>query len=258
MRLAPTLYAGTLVAFLYGYFMHETSTSANSTFYEPCQRYWWENIFFINNFSGMAGWQDCYDSVWTISVEYQLYILTIPVVFFYCWKDEYGWLAAMVWTVSTVIIRIAVTAWCDDTGEPFGAYVYLPSWTRAPEYGVGMMSFMCYEHYYGSVKKREAIKPIGQLAPRDLVTRCVFQLFVFGSLAFGLFYIVDNSYQDWWVFSYQQYEAFSYLLWGVTIFAVAQLTFENIVWPIKWVLSWYGFYPIAQLAYTAGTFLMMV
>ena len=256
MRLAPTLYSGTLVAYLYGNAMKDISSSADATFYESCREYWWENIFFINNFSGLAGWQDCYDSVWTISVEYQLYILTIPVVYCFCWKEIYGWFAAVIWTVVTVIIRVAVTDWCDATGAAYGAYVYLPSWTRAPEYGVGMLSFMLYDHYYGNPKKRAAIKPIGDLNGSELVLRVMFHALIFGSLIFGLYYVAAGD--EWWTLSYQQYESFSYLLWGLTLFAVAHITFENIIWPVKWILSWYGWYPVAQLAYTGGVLNMVI
>jgi peptidoglycan/LPS O-acetylase OafA/YrhL len=257
MRLAPTLYAGTLIAFLYGYFMKDVSTSASETFYVPCQRDWWENIFFINNFSGIAGWQDCYDSVWTISVEYQLYILTIPVVYFYCWKEHYGWWAAALWTALTFFIRVAISAWCDDTGASFGAWVYLPSWTRAPEYGVGIISFMLYDYFYCNSKRRAEIKPLLQLPTHEeRAWRVAFHIFNFGVLAWGLYYLVSDD--SWWVFSYTQYEAFSYFLWAGTLFVVAQIVFDNAFWPIRWVLSWYVWYPIAQLAYTAGKLLHLL
>lgn len=250
MRIAPSLYAGTLIAFLYGYFMKDVSSSANSTFYTPCVEYWWVNIIFINNLSGLTGLGDCYDSVWTISVEFQLYILTIPVVYFYCWEAEYGWYAALTWTVITSIVRVIVTAYCDASGQPYGALVYLPSWTRAPEYGVGMLAFMVYDHYYSSRDKREAILPFGQLSTTQVLARLAFHTVTFGFLGTGLWYI--STTDAWWSASYNQYQSFSYSLWGMALFGVAQISIENVFWPIKWVLSWYVWYPIAQLAYTGG------
>lgn len=46
----------------------------------------------------MMGMDNCYDSVWTISVEMQLYLLTIPVAYFYILDPQYGFFAALIWT----------------------------------------------------------------------------------------------------------------------------------------------------------------
>ena len=41
----------------------------------------------------------------------QLYILTIPLIYFYCWEKEYGWYAAIIWTLGSFILRTVLTYW---------------------------------------------------------------------------------------------------------------------------------------------------
>jgi peptidoglycan/LPS O-acetylase OafA/YrhL len=264
MRLGPVLMAGTVVAVLYGYNIHAYSAISYKSFYSSCSKYWWENALFINNISGIAGWGDCYDSVWTISVEYQLYILTIPIVFFHDWKKEYGWTAVAIWTSLTFAIRILMTYFCDTNSNlSYTSYVYLTPWCRAPEYGVGMAMFMLYEHYYETPKKKAQIIPFKDLNSRQVLNRILFYGGVFGIFAFGLFYLLVENYEDWWSYSYAQYESFSYFIWGSTLLAVVFLSIDSIngiwlLWPLRWFLSWYVWYPIAQVAYTAGVLNMVI
>ena len=257
MRLGPVLMSGTAVAVLYGYLIHAYSAVSYKQFYSACSNYWWENAVFLNNISSMAGWGDCYDSVWTISVEYQLYILTIPVVYFHDWKQEYGWYAVAVWTTLTFGLRVLMSYYCDTKDLSFTAYVYLTAWCRAPEYGVGMAMFMIYEYYYETPKKKAQIIPFHDLNSRQVLARLLFYGSIFGMFGFGFFYLLMEDYEDWWAYSYAQYESFSYFIWASTLLAVVFLSIDSVngiwfFWPLRWFLSWYVWYPIAQVAYTAG------
>jgi hypothetical protein len=104
VRLAPTLYTATLLALLYGYV--STLPYARAAFYDTCADYWWLNFLFIENFFSMGHFADCYDSVWTISVEMQLYVLTLPVVYFFVWEKMYGYVAALCFAGGSFIIKV--------------------------------------------------------------------------------------------------------------------------------------------------------
>ena len=43
----------------------------------------------------------------------QLYVLTLPVIYYYVWEKEYGYIAAAVFTAISLIIRIALAAWIE-------------------------------------------------------------------------------------------------------------------------------------------------
>ena len=52
----------------------------------------------------------------------QLYILTLPVIYYYVWEKEYGYIAAAVFTAISLIIRMALAAWiaANDYGKKQG------------------------------------------------------------------------------------------------------------------------------------------
>jgi peptidoglycan/LPS O-acetylase OafA/YrhL len=68
-RLAPSIFVSTIIVMVYSYYGDQT---AYTHFFEPCKTLWWENIVFVNNLNSLLGVSNCYDSVWTISVEMQL------------------------------------------------------------------------------------------------------------------------------------------------------------------------------------------
>ena len=161
VRLAPTLYTATALAMLYGYF--STLTYSRVAFYENCQNYWWLNVVFLENFFSLGHWNDCYDSVWTISVEMQLYVLTLPVVYFFVWDKVYGYIAAFCFFLASFLTRVALAQWITDKGLSMGTYnqyIYLASWSRAAEYGIGMMLFMTWDRYIYQKQKTAGTKKV--------------------------------------------------------------------------------------------------
>jgi len=249
MRLAPTLILATFVAMAYGC-LNTGNEAAYSTFCEPCLTGWWENFIFMNNYNGFFGYEDCYDSVWTISVEMQLYVLTIPVVYCYVWEKEYGYLAAFFWTLTSLLLRVGMSEYCDETGAPFGVYVYLPAYTRAAEYGVGMGLYFLWDYYLADKKRRAelALQPSSNL---DINLKIVFWFTVVAIAAFAFYYLsVDED--AWWSGSDNQYYSFSYFLWGAGLSSVIYISVDGTFWPLTWFLSWYVWFPIASLAYSAG------
>lgn len=255
MRLAPTLILATLVAMAYGC-LDSSNVAAYSTFCSPCLSGWWQNFVFLNNYNGFMGFDDCYDSVWTISVEMQLYVLTIPVVYFFVWEKEYGYIAAFFWTLTSLLLRVGISEYCDETGAAYGVYVYLPAYTRAAEYGVGMGLYFLWDFYLADKKKRAemAVEPLTNF---DINLKIIFWFTLVAIAAFAFYYLsVDEDV--WWSGSDNQYYSFSYFLWGAGLAAVIYISIDGTFWPLRWVLSWYVWYPIASLAYSAGVLNIVV
>ena len=98
MRLAPSIAMSTIIVTTVGY-CYGPSAYLYTLFYEPCSTLWWENVFFLNNFKGIMGVGSCYDSVWTISVEMQLYFVSLIPLYFYAWDRTYGYIAIGTFTI---------------------------------------------------------------------------------------------------------------------------------------------------------------
>ncbi len=99
MRLAPSIAMATIIVTTVGY-CYGPSSYLYSLFYTTCKQWWWENILFLNNFKGIMGIGSCYDSVWTISVEMQLYFVSLIPLYFYAWDRVYGYIAIGIFTVT--------------------------------------------------------------------------------------------------------------------------------------------------------------
>jgi hypothetical protein len=246
-RLAPSIAVSTIIILIYGYVAGRNDPIVSRIFWSPCKSYWWQNFVFLNNFSGMMGLGNCYDSVWTISVEMQLYVLTVPVVYFYIWDKQYGWIAALIWTGISFTIRTVLVAYIDAGAEnlSFINDVYTPSWTRADAYGkstriyirylslltfpclyilgagCGMILYFLYDYHLGDKKRRQEswIKP--QTDQQYLVS-VMFWMGLLGLVIFSLFYLFAGN--SWWHSTTYQLSSFSYLLWAAGLGAVTVRT----------------------------------
>ena len=263
VRLAPTLYTATALAMLYGYY--STLPYSQVAFYENCQNYWWLNVVFLENFFSLGHWNDCYDSVWTISVEMQLYVLTLPVVYFFVWDKMYGYIAALSFFLSSFVIRVALAQWITDKGLNMGTYnqfIYLASWSRAAEYGIGIMLFMTWDRYIYEKEKSANAKgkntntdvealPSASTTGRAISTgaterngndnsseeetsiplttwEITAKVLFFGAAGAAIvfaFFFLSMRYEDWWFYSVYQYYAFTYTIWAMGLVAVIYLRY---------------------------------
>lgn len=295
VRLAPTLYVSTCLAILYGYY--STSAYSRVAFYDNCVDYWWLNFVFMENFFGLGKWKDCYDSVWTISVEMQLYVLTLPVVYFFVWEKHYGYIAALCFFSISFVIKMSLAQWVTDGGggspSAIGNYnqlIYLAPWSRAAEYGIGIMLFMVWDRYVYEKEKKEkalAAKRIAAMAGGDLeslrvaaaaggaaggnavdgtpaadadnplVLKVMFFAAAIGFIVFAFFFL-SVQYASWWNYSVYHYYAFTYTIWALGLVSVIYLALDPPFWPFAQLLGMNIWYPIASLAYTGGVLNIMV
>ena len=182
--------------------------------------------------------------------------------------------------------------------ETYAAYVYLPPWSRAAEYGVGMMLFMIVDFHLLSKKKNTtpttttSTVPVGTVvdtggaasatggvlppatstpspapppAPKstkDMMVIVGFWVFIVFAIVFALFFLCSSS--GTWFYGggnnsgIFMYYAMSYFIWGVGLAAIIYVSLDPPFWPISQFLSLSIWYPIAQLAYSGGVLNIMI
>ncbi|CAJ0594648.1 unnamed protein product [Cylicocyclus nassatus] len=63
----------------------QSATGMQTTLYKPCEKYWWRNILYINNFFDLT--QNCYIITWYLACDMQLYVIApiFLIVFYISW-----------------------------------------------------------------------------------------------------------------------------------------------------------------------------
>ncbi|KAF1752096.1 hypothetical protein GCK72_018650 [Caenorhabditis remanei] len=111
---------------------------------EICERSWWKNALFINNF---AGDNNCYRITWLLAVDTQLFLVA-PIVIITLFFSMTGGVILIVggclFSVSVEYLLFGIYELpADFTGnghhELFRSVVYEMPWTRAPSFLLGML-----------------------------------------------------------------------------------------------------------------------
>ena len=288
MRLAPSLWAAVIVAVVYGYLSPEGSI-ARYTFWTLCEENWWTNIIFVSNFTIMGNFggqtEDCYQSNWSISVEYQLYFLSLIPMYFYLWKREYGHIACIIWILSSAAIRSGISYYVSSNpGLSYDGWVYEPSFCRADAYGLGMGTYFLWDSRLKNREKEEAAKKAKEDQDDNKEEKTMMQEFqnrivnwytgmtyskIFWETFFWIFmiFLIIGGFDylwivgtaDWWPFDDIYYNSWGFFIWAAALSAVMYIALDAnwVVYPLTWMLKWYIWYPIASLAYTGGLFQLM-
>jgi len=288
MRLAPSLWAAVIVAVVYGYLSPEGSI-ARYTFWTLCEENWWTNVIFVSNFTIMGNFggqtEDCYQSNWSISVEYQLYFLSLIPMYFYLWKREYGHIACIIWILSSAAIRSGISYYVSSNpGLSYDGWVYEPSFCRADAYGLGMGTYFLWDSRLKNREKEEAAKKAKENQDGEKEEKTMMQEFqnrimnwytgmtysqIFWETFFWIFmiFLIIGGFDylwivgtaDWWPFDDIYYNSWGFFIWAAALSAVMYIALDAnwVVYPLTWMLKWYIWYPIASLAYTGGLFQLM-
>ena len=288
MRLAPSLWAAVIVAVIYGYWSPEGSI-ARYTFWELCEENWWTNVIFVSNFTIMGNFggqtEDCYQSNWSISVEYQLYFLSLIPMYFYLWKKEYGHIACIIWILTSAAIRTGLSYYVSSNpGLSYDGWVYEPSFCRADAYGLGMGTYFLWDSRLKNREKEEAVKKAKEDKEGEKEEKTIMQEFhhriknwyagmtysqIFWETFFWLLmiFLIIGGFDylwvvgtvDWWPFDDIYYNSWGFFIWAAALSAVMYIALDGhwAVYPLTWMLKWYIWYPIASLAYTGGLFQLM-
>eukprot|EP01038_Epipyxis_sp_PR26KG_P009424 gene9424-12698_t len=263
-HLPPNLYVIVVIALLYG--CNSNYSDSITTFCTPCLNSWWTDFIFLTNFSEyIASGGACFNSTWSVSAQMQLYITSIPVFYAYSVKKSYGYWACAAFTIIPLILRVVIIEYYLTN---YIYQIYLPFYTRADAYGLGMVLYMLYNDY---LKGRSVSKEFSDVYNR--VVTATYRQLVFSSLLWiiailsiylGMVNIFKDDVPDWIisVFSTKtaedQYESYSLFIVSMCAISLAYVALEGTLWPVSWFFQLYVWYPIASLSYTGYLFSLMV
>ncbi|CAJ0606010.1 unnamed protein product [Cylicocyclus nassatus] len=127
---------------------------ALATGYQSCEKYWWHNLFYINNFFDMT--QNCYGITWYLAVDTQLYLVApvFLIMLYMSWIAGYVLICLCIaasiayvyyLTISHGFPAIMMTAFAMNDAENFGSKIadffdlyYQKPWSRCTPYLVGI------------------------------------------------------------------------------------------------------------------------
>lgn len=149
MHLCPNLYVAVILALLIG------CTSGSSILYTQfcsnCKQTWWTDYILISNFSTVFNFDNCYDSLWSISAEMQMYFFALPIKAIYKVSPLWAFFVAFLLLVGVELLRTEIVL---ARPNNYIGYVYTPFYTRCDAYLMGMLLFMIYENLLLPIKKR--------------------------------------------------------------------------------------------------------
>jgi peptidoglycan/LPS O-acetylase OafA/YrhL len=88
LRIVPA-YAVTIVLYLVG-------ATLSSTDSEACQKYWWQNLLFLNNVLVSGDIKNCVPQAWSIAVEFQFYLISPMLMLWLVSASHQDWIRAFV------------------------------------------------------------------------------------------------------------------------------------------------------------------
>ena len=218
-----------------------------------CDKYWWYNILYINNFKQDAG--RCVGHVWYLANDMQFFLLA-PILL-YSFKTNrilgFGvsatlWLAHIATTLGITIngkYGILITDLANDTFND----IYTKPWTRIGPYIIGLVAgYLLYDF---------------RLRPRRHHPVTVVAWWV-ASTAMGLavIYGLTDYYQDPTVHPTKKanvlYLTFSRSAWGLAVSWVVYACATGYAGPVNTLLSWTPFGPVSRINYSAYLYHLLV
>ena len=113
-----------------------------------CEKYWWTNMLFINNFLPNGDGNLCLPQSWYLANDMQFFILTPPLLYVYHkWKRWVGWALLIGLTAVSVGVSLyiadlyayKVVAIAPENAS-FYYNFYMKPYTRFPPYALGILS----------------------------------------------------------------------------------------------------------------------
>ena len=134
-----------------------------NAFSEMCKKYWWENMLFINNlYQGTLG-KMCLGHLWYLANDMQFFILTPPILFFYCRRRWASYLALGLLTIASVITVAVLThkynlpsgGMVGTNLDIYSDKIYIKPWGRILPYIMGIVLGIMYFEFKNQSKYPE-------------------------------------------------------------------------------------------------------
>jgi len=244
LRLTPAL--GILMGFAMFLPVYMTPFAEKSgSLKNTCDKYWWYNILYINNFKADAG--RCVGHVWYLANDMQFFL--VSPLFLYAFKKSRAlgfaisglfWVGSMGCTISIALSGDYGILITDLAGNAFQD-IYVKPYTRFGPYVIGLVAgYLLYE----TRKERKT---------HHWVT---VMLWWVASTVMGLavIYGLRDYYKDGTKPSKAAdvlYLTFSRSAWGVAVSWVVYACATGYAGPINTLLSWTPFGPVSRINYSA-------
>ncbi|XP_070564969.1 nose resistant to fluoxetine protein 6-like [Ptychodera flava] len=215
---------------------------------DPCVKYWWTNLLYINNLYPWPGPPQCYGVSWYLANDMQFHLIS-PIVILLLYKLPivgYGALSFLL--CGCLATRAALGVHYDLTSNSYdpplssfvtSPYYYFKPWTRIATYIVGMCVGCLLVKTNCQIKINKVINFLCWLAAWAIALAVLYGLY--GTLhGVVLSRPVDIFYM-----------AVCRTAWGV---AIGWLTFACLTGnggPINSILAWKAWIPISRLTYAA-------
>jgi len=245
LRLTPAL--GILMGFGMFLPLYLTSgpLSANQdNLKNTCDKYWWYNILYINNFKDEA--LVCQGHVWYLANDMQFFLLS--PLFLYSFKQSrlFGYLvSASLWLTSTgCLLGITLSGsygiLMQDMGNSF-AKIYVKPWTRIGPYIIGLVT---------GYLLHEARKEKKQHSKVTVALWWIISAVCSLSVLYGLSdYYADGTRPS--KAAVVIYLTFSRSAWAIAVSWLVYACATGNAGPINTLLSWTPFGPVSRINYSA-------
>ncbi|XP_065676583.1 nose resistant to fluoxetine protein 6 isoform X2 [Hydra vulgaris] len=219
-----------------------------------CQKYWWTNLLYINNFYPKVQ-KMCLEWSWYLSNDMQFYFISPIFLYLMLRYKRIGALTGGFGILSCMIITISLTAYYHipqipslndhvHKGNIFNDYIYLKPYTRFTPYLVGLL--------------------LGHIISRDIkiikyngIKLAFAWIVAFGiglAVVYGPYIVIQNNNGKFGEVANIIYSALSKLLWAVAVSWVIYACHCNLGGFVNRFLSWNVFLPISRL--TFGVYLV--
>ena len=215
----------------------------DSELQKNCQKYWWTNLLYINNFYPRKYFDDCMVWSWYLSNDMQFFVLApiiiIPLYFFF----PLGLIVAGILLVATFVANGAISAVEElDANAVQEDIIYTKPYTRAAPYIVGLIAgYVFFKkikiniHWFVDWLIYSVIFLIGACC----LFACVYGLY--SSFDRGGLSLAENV----------SYFMFSCFTWGVGLALIVFTCHNGYASAINSFLSMSFWVPLGRLTYTA-------
>uniref|UniRef100_T2M7V7 Leukocyte receptor cluster member 1 n=1 Tax=Hydra vulgaris TaxID=6087 RepID=T2M7V7_HYDVU len=219
-----------------------------------CQKYWWTNLLYINNFYPKIQ-KMCLEWSWYLSNDMQFYFISPIFLYLMLRYKRIGALPGGFGILSCMIITLSLTAYYHIPQIPslkdhvhkvniFNDYIYLKPYTRFTPYLIGLL--------LGYVISRDI-----KIIKYNGIKLAFAWIVAFGiglAVVYGPYIVVQNNNGKFGEVANIIYSALSKLLWAVAVSWVIYACHYNLGGLINRFLSWNVFLPISRL--TFGVYLI--
>ncbi|XP_071491470.1 nose resistant to fluoxetine protein 6-like [Diadema antillarum] len=214
-----------------------------------CERYWWTNILYINNFYD----NKCIDWVWYLANDTQFFIISPFILILLYRKPVCGFLSLAVLTIISIVVtaylmvkykfRIDVVFFADPTSNPLHSFeneIYVKPYCRIAPYLVGMaMGYLLHNYKDKTVKIHPILAATGWAVATAVAMALVYGLY--GDYHGHPIPVVGRA----------AYMSLSKFAWGVCLsWVVFACRFGYAGW-VNDFLSWELWIPMSRLTYSA-------